>query len=95
MLSSCSSVEAVAVEFELDEEAGEVVFRFAPPGGRELDDFFHHGGDLGDGVDVLGAVLRDGHDRVEEVGVEVPVVEGQAHQLHGEDGRDGAGVVED
>ena len=44
--------------------------------------------------DVLGAVLGDGHDGVEEVGVEVPVVVGQAHQLHGEDGRDRAGVVE-
>ena len=44
---------------------------------------------------VLVAVLRDGHDGVEEVGVEGPVVVGQAHQLHGEDGRDRAGVVED
>ncbi len=86
--------EALAVEFELDEEAGQVVFRVAASFGRELDDFLHHGRDLGDGVDVFGAVLGHGHDGVEEVGVELPVVEGQAHQLHGQDGRDRAGVVE-
>ncbi len=86
--------EALAVEFELDEEAGQVVAGLGSSGRREVENALHHGGDLGDGVDVLGAVLGDGHDGVEEVGVELPVVVGQAHQLHGEDGRDRAGVVE-
>ena len=62
--------------------------------GRVLENFLHHGRDFGDGFGVFGAVLGDGHDGVEEVGVEVPVVVGQAHQLHGEDGRHRAGVVE-
>ena len=86
--------EALAVEFELDEEAGQVVAGLGAPFGREVQDVLHHGGDLGDGVDVFGAVLGDGHDGVEEVGVELPVVVGQAHHFHGEDGRDRAGVVE-
>jgi hypothetical protein len=87
-------VEALAVEFEVNEEAGQVVACLGPPARRELQNVPHHGRDFRDGFGVLGAVLRDGHDRVEEIGVELPAVVRQAHQLHGEDGRDRAGVVE-
>ena len=43
---------------------------------------------------VYSSLSGGGHDRVEEVGVQLPVVVGQTHQPHGEDGRDRAGVVE-
>ena len=94
MLSSCSSSRRWPSNSNWMRKLVRSSAGFGSSGRRELEDVLHHGGDLGDGVGVLGAVLGDGHDGVEEVGVEVPVVVGQAHQLHGEDGRDRAGVVE-
>lgn len=86
--------EAVAVELESNEEAGQVFFRFRASGGGVVEDFLHHRRHLGNRGGVLVAVRGDRHDRVKQVGVQVPIVVGQTHQLHGEDGRDGAGVVE-
>ena len=60
---------------------------------HELQQAVEHRGDLGDGPVVLVAARR-GHHRVEQVGVEPPVVVRQTHQPHGEDGRNRTGVVE-
>lgn len=87
--------EVVTFELELDQEAGEVFSGFGSSLRGVLEDLFHHGRDFGDGLGVFGAVLGDGHHVVEHGGVDVPVVEREAHQLHREDGRDRAGVVED
>ena len=87
-------VETLALEFELNEEAGQVVSSLGPSARGEFDDVGHHCGDRGDRRGVLVAVLGHGHHGMEEVGVELPIVVGQAHQPHGENGRDRAGVVE-
>ena len=83
----------LAVEVVGDEKAREVVAGVGTTGGRELQQAVDHRGDFGDRL-VVGVGVGCVHHRMEEVGVELPVVVRQTHQPHGENGRDGTGVVE-
>ena len=93
MSSSWVSSSRLPSKSNGDEEARQVVAGFGSAGGGELQQPVEHRGNLCDRL-VVHRRRRSGHHRVEEVGVELPVVVRQTHQPHGENGRDRAGVVE-
>ena len=66
-------VQTLALEFELCQEARQVVRWVGPSGRREFQQAVDHRGDFGDHLVVLVAA-GSVHHRMEQVGIELPVV---------------------